>query len=261
MAEKDPKMHSITDTLTPLMLTERDDDYNFNVTYLANRSIKDICKLTANKGSKYTAAQYESMYMDLFETAKEEVYSSSTVEFGFTNNSIGVDGPLIGTRPSFDPAVNSVTLRTSVRAEIKEDLKKISVIIGEIAVNLPTIKEITDITSGTINDKLTPGGLLNGKGERTKIDGEESDPVGFFFVNTETKAETAVPKTSLSRNDPSNFSMLIPQLADGTYYLEVATRFSGGKKGSLLKEVRRNRYPYQLTVGNGGGEDERPGEL
>lgn len=110
MAEEDPKMHSITGTLTPLMLTERDDYYNFNVTYLANHSIKDICKLTANKSSKYTAAQYESMYMDLFETVKEEVYSSSTVEFGFTNNSVGVDGPLIGIKPTFDPAVNSVTL-------------------------------------------------------------------------------------------------------------------------------------------------------
>lgn len=260
MAEKDPKMHSITGTLTPLMLTERDDDYNFNVTYLANRSIKDICKLTANKGSKYTAAQYESMYMDLFETAKEEVYSSSTVEFGFTNNSVGVDGPLIGIKPTFDPAVNSVTLRTSVRAEIKEDLKKIGVIIGEIATSLPTIKNIYDITSKTTNDKITPGGLLNGEGHRSKIAGEEGDTVGFFFINSETKVETAVPQTSLSRNDPSNFSFLIPQLSDGTYYLEVATRYTTGKKDSLLKEVRRNRFPYLLRVGN-GGEEERPGEL
>lgn len=259
MAEKDPKMHSITGTLTPLMLTERDDDYNFNVTYLANRSIKDICKLTANKGSKYTAAQYESMYMDLFETAKEEVYSSSTVEFGFTNNSVGVDGPLTGTKPAFDPAVNSVTMRTSVRAEIKEDLKKIGVIVGEIATNLPTIKKIEDLSSKTTNDKLTPGGLLNGEGQRSKIAGEEGDTVGFFFFNSETQTETAVPQTSLSRNDPSYFSFLIPQLTDGTYYLEVATRFTSGRSNSLLKEIRRNRFPYLLTVGDGG--EERPGEL
>ena len=169
-------MHSITGTLTPLMLTERDDDYAFNVTYLAKRSIKDICRLAANKNGKYTAAEYESMYTDLFETAKEEVYSSSTVEFGFTHNSIGVDGPLIGTKPEFDPAVNSVTLRTAVRSEIKEDLKKIGVIVGEIATSLPTIKQIQDITSGTTNNKLTPGGLLNGKGERSKSPAKKATP-------------------------------------------------------------------------------------
>ena len=260
MATNEPKMRSITGTLTPLMLTARDDDYSFNVTYTANRTIKDICQLCAKKGSKYSAAELESNYNELLEMAKEELYSGSTVEFGFTNNAVGVDGPLTGTKPKFDPAVNSVTLRSTPRAEIKADLKKINVIVGEIAVNLPTIKGITDITSGQTNSKLTPGGLLNGTGERTKIAGEEGDPIGFFFVNSQTEAETAVPPTSLSRNDPSNFSMLIPQLADGTYYLEVATRYSTGKRGTLVKEVRRTRFPYLLTVGN-GGEEERPGEL
>ena len=211
MATNEPKMRSITGTLTPLMLTERDDDYSFNVTYTANRTIKDICQLCAKKGSKYSAAELESNYNELLEMAKEELYSGSTVEFGFTNNAVGVDGPLTGTKPKFDPAVNSVTLRSTPRAEIKADLKKISVIVGEIAVSLPTIKEITDITSGQTNSKLTPGGLLNGTGERTKIAGEEGDPIGFFFVNSKTEAETAEPPTSLSRNDPSNFTMLIPQ--------------------------------------------------
>lgn len=258
MANNEPKMHSITGTLTPLLLTERDNDYSLNVTYLANRSINDICQLAVLRGSKFTASELYSAYTDLFDTAEEEVYSSSTVEFGFTRNALGVDGVLAGTKPVFDPAINNVTLRCTPLAMFKEKLKKIKVIVGEIAVNQPTIKSIKDLTTGLLNSKLTPGGLLNGAGERTKVDGVEGDPVGFFFVNSETKAETSVPTTSISRNDPSYFSMLIPQLADGTYYLEVATRYSGGKKGTLLKDVRRSRFPYLLRVGN---EEERPGEL
>ena len=35
-----------------------------NVTYVANRSIKDLCRIRAAKGSKYTAAECESMYND-----------------------------------------------------------------------------------------------------------------------------------------------------------------------------------------------------
>jgi len=34
--------------------------------------IKDLCRIRAAKGSKYTAAEYESMCNDLEETAKEE---------------------------------------------------------------------------------------------------------------------------------------------------------------------------------------------
>ena len=37
MATNDPKKHSITGNLVANMLTEREDDYTFNVTYTANQ--------------------------------------------------------------------------------------------------------------------------------------------------------------------------------------------------------------------------------
>lgn len=95
----EPKKRSITGKLVANVLTEREDDFTCNVTYVANRSIKDLCRIRAAKGSKYTAAEYESMCNDLEETAKEEMYSDSTVELGFMNNSLGVDGPFIGREP------------------------------------------------------------------------------------------------------------------------------------------------------------------
>lgn len=155
----EPKKRSITGKLVANVLTEREDDFTCNVTYVANRSIKDLCRIRAAKGSKYTAAEYESMCNDLEETAKEEMYSGSTVEFGFMNNSLGVDGPFIGPGATFDPA--------------KEE-------------NLPTITAVTDVVTAKVNSQLTP-----------------------------------VSKT-------------------------------------VLKEVRRNRFPYKLRVGE---DEERPGEL
>ena len=62
--------------------------------------------------------------------------------------------------------------------------------------------------------------------------------------------------TSLLRNEPKNFSFIIPQLAPGTYYLEIASQY-GGNSAVLLKEVRRNRFPYPLTV-EGEPEPENP---
>ena len=125
----EPKKRSITGKLVANVLTEREDDFTCNVTYVANRSIKDLCRIRAAKGSKYTAAEYESMCNDLEETAKEEMYSGSTVEFGFMNNSLGVDGPFIGPGATFDPA--------------KEE-------------NLPTITAVTDVVTAKVNSQLTP---------------------------------------------------------------------------------------------------------
>ena len=118
----EPKKRSITGKLVANVLTEREDDFTCNVTYVANRSIKDLCRIRAAKGSKYTAAEYESM-------CKEEMYSGSTVELGFMNNSLGVDGPFIGPGATFDPA--------------KEE-------------NLPTITAVTDVVTAKVNSQLTP---------------------------------------------------------------------------------------------------------
>ena len=88
MALNEPKMRSITGKLVANKLTERDDDFSFNVTYQANRSVKDLCKLAATN-SKFTASELESAYNDLMAQAKIELYNASTVEFGFANNSLG----------------------------------------------------------------------------------------------------------------------------------------------------------------------------
>ena len=257
MASNDPKKRSIVATLVANMLTEREDDFTANVTYVANRSIEDLCNIAANGKSKFTASELLAAHNDLKATAKEELYSGSTVEFGLTNNSLGIDGSFIGPKAKFDPAKNNVTLRSTPIKEVKTDLKGISVIIGEVVEGLPTITKVTDVFSGEVNTKITPGNTLNGEGKRVKIVGTEGNMVGFFFINSETEAETAVPMTTVSRNDPSYFSFIIPALADGKYYLEIATQY-GGSNQRQVKDPRRNRFPYLLAVGNSGGEDDRP---
>lgn len=255
MASNDPKMRSITGNLVANMLTEREDDFTFNVTYVASRSIDDLCKIAANGKSKFSSSELLSAYKDLMAVAEEELYSASTVEFGFSNNSLGVDGAFIGPKAKFDPVKNNVVLRCTPRTEFKKNLKGISVIVGEVLEGLPTITKVTDVFTGEVNAKITPANILNGEGKRIKIVGEEGSATGFFFINAKTEAETAVPMTSVSRNDPSFFSFIIPALADGTYYLEIATQY-GGNRTILLKNVRRNRFPYLLTVGD--DEDDRP---
>ena len=218
MALNEPKMRSITGKLVANKLTERDDDFSFNVTYQANRSVKDLCKLAATN-SKFTASELESAYNDLMAQAKIELYNASTVD----------------PDAKFDPSVNNVTLRCSPRIEFKEDLKNISVIVAGTEEGLPTITKVVDVATGSENLRITPGGGLNGEGNRVKITGSEGQTVGFFFVSDTDKTEIPVPVSALLRNDPSFFSFIIPQLNKGAYYLEVATQASTNSK-KLLKE-------------------------
>ncbi len=253
MATNDPKKHSITGNLVANMLTEREDDYTFNVTYTASRTIKDLCKLAAANKSKFTASELESAYNDLKEQAEIELYNAATVEFGFANNSLGVDGPFIGPEAKFDPKINNVVMHCIPRTEYKTELASIDVIVGQVSEGLPTITKVTDVVTGEVNNHITSGGSLNGEGKRVRIVGEEGKTVGFFFISANDDSETVVPMTALSRNDPSYFSFIIPKLTDGRYYLEIATQ-AGTNSKTLVKEVRRNRFPYVLTVGSTGGD-------
>lgn len=256
----EPKKRSITGKLVENKLTERSDDYTFNTTYVQSRSIGDLCSLAGKRfGDKYSPAEILGIYEMLFSVSLDELCSGCIVEFGFVNNSLGVEGAFIGPKAQFDPAKNRVVLRTTPTAAVREELADISVIVSHVEEGLPTIITVTDVASGLVNQKLTPGGGLTGKGSRCKIVGEEGDDnVGFFFVNAKDNKETPVPVTSLIRNEPANFSFVIPALEDGTYYLEVATRYVGNSSHHL-KEPRRNRFPYPLTVGQ--GDSESPEEI
>lgn len=259
MAE--PKKRSITGKLVENKLTARTDDFTLNVTYVQSRSIGDLCKMTSHRfGAKYSASEIEGIYSELKVVAEDELFSGSIVEFGFTINSLGVEGAFFGPKAQFDPMRNRVVLRSSPTAEIRSKLKEISVLVSHVDEGLPTIISITDVASGTMNTKLTPGGGLTGTGQRVKIAGAEGDAVGFFLVKSDSQTSVVVPTNYVLRNEPSNFSFIIPALEDGTYYLEVATRWGGNSK-QLLKEIRRNRFPYPLTVGKSDGGSNSPDEI
>lgn len=247
MATQEPKKRSITGKLVANKLTAREDDYTCNVIYQASRSLQDLCKLAEAK-SKFTASELEAAYNDLRDRAREELFNASTVEFGFSTNSLGIEGPFFGPKAQFTPERNRVVIRSTTLAAYRKELDKIDVIISGTEEALPTITTVTDVTTGSVNDLITPGGGLNGNGSRLKITGKDEAQIGFFFIAADGGAETKLPATSLLRNEPSSFTLIIPPLADGGYYLEVATQYGGNSK-QLLKEVRRNRFPYLLYVG------------
>lgn len=209
MAKDEPKRRSIIGTLVDNKLTEREDDSTINITYVGRRSIDGLCSLAAKAGSKFSASELLTAYKDIEKQAKEEVYSGATVEFGFANNSLGVEGAVIGPGAGFDPAVNRVVMRCIPLIGLRPELDMIDVIINGTNEGMPTVTTLYDVFTKTTNAKLTPGNTLNGKGNRVKIAGSEGKEVGFFFIDAtdETKV-VAVPETAISRNEPSNFAFI-----------------------------------------------------
>lgn len=163
-------------------------------------------------------------------------------------------GPYSGEKPTFDPEKNGFGITFTPGKELIKGLKNLTAKL-HMATTGPVINNITDSTTGKVNQVLTPGKPAIIDGNTLLLKG--ADPsVGVYFT---PDTENGVPQKVdlIVTNTKSKIIISIPDLADGSYYLSVTTQAGGNY--TMVKEPRTYRFPILLTVG--GGEEERPGEL
>jgi len=159
-----------------------------------------------------------------------------------------VKGVVNSPNEKFNPAKHTLSLDFKAGSLLRKELKGVDVEILGVATAGLSITEVTDIRTGSVNDLLTPGRNLRITGTRLKIAGDNPTN-GVFFINMTTEERTKVDDRDFTTNNPSELAVLIPDLPEGTYQLEVTTQFSsGGSNNQLLKEPRTAVFDRILTV-------------
>jgi hypothetical protein len=103
---------------------------------------------------------------------------------------------------------------------------------------------VKDVTSGSLNETLTPGGIIQLRGSRLKFLADV-DTNGIFLL-PEGGGETKL--TVVAENKPGRLMAQIPaDQAKGTYYLEVRSNFTGGTE-HLSKTLKVGRCGKPLTI-------------
>lgn len=168
---------------------------------------------------------------------------------------------ILGTFPSaaaqFDSKVNRLGMDIVASKRLRDELKKVKTINLGAKPDVAGISLVTDTATGLIDGSITKNDDIQIDGSRIKVAGDES-VVGVFFVS-EDGSKTIKVARRLTQNDPSRIIARVPELADGNYILRIVTQFTQGSQ--LLKEARILEYKRLLTIGQKGGEEERPGEL
>jgi hypothetical protein len=67
---------------------------------------------------------------------------------------------------------------------------------------------------------------------------------GVYFINQDTQEITKIDASDIVTNNPSELIVVIPDLAAGTYRVEVTMQYSS----NLLKEPRTTIFEKTLTV-------------
>jgi hypothetical protein len=238
------KIFKIFVELYELLLTARKDDRSGRVVSTGSLKVDDLIAVAVTRRSDISATTMKAVYEILREIALEEVCNAKRVDFGLTYNGLGVEGVFIGDHPVWDREKHSLVLTSIAAADVRQALKTIDVEILGMASSGIFVNSLTDVVSGEINTRITPGGGVKLAGSKIKIAGD-AEGTGIHLTEINTETVTDIPATSVLDNEPSKITFIVPaNLPAGDYKLSITTQFANHT--ILLKEPRTYIFDYAL---------------
>lgn len=237
---------SVIVELYDLTLTERKDDRFGRVVTTKSLNEDDLIAKAVARRTDISATTLRASVEILQGIAIEEIANGASVKFGLGYFNLGVSGVFYGDNAQWDGSQHSLWVKSIPTAELREAvLASVVDVRGMAAVGI-AINTLTDVTTGDVNGRITPGGGVNITGSKIKIDGD-SPAVGLSLINQATNEATAIAKTAILVNDPSKITFIVPPtLATGDYKLSLTTQFSPSVKS--LKDARTLLFDYVLSV-------------
>ena len=238
-------LHKLKAFLYDNPLTADPNDYIARISSERSLDIEDICASAVSRGGADISSSLMQRGVSLF--LKEMAYQlcdGYSVNTGYFTASPQIKGVFNSPEETFDSEKHLLLFHFNQGEALRDELSSIEVEIMGLADTGLSIAQVTDVKTGSVNDLLTPGRNLKINGQKLKVAGDDEE-VGICFVNQTSGERTKVDPSDLAINYPSELFIIIPELAAGTYKLQVTTRFS---KPTLLKEPRTAVFDKVLTV-------------
>jgi len=227
-------------TLIKNILTDQPNDYSA-LTYAKESYNKTkFIKRLLGKGTLLTETDAVAALNAIENTIIEIIEEGSILNLPLFNTSFSISGNFNGPLDSFDSNRHKLNINLSKGTLLRAAEKRVA--IEKINKNLPqpNILEVKDSISSKKNEILTPGGIIEVRGNHIKISGD--DPAcGLWFVGN----NTGVKACTFSENKPSTLIAMIPALDKGEYQLKIITQHS---RSRILKTPRHYTYPVILKV-------------
>ncbi|MCE5331272.1 MAG: DUF4469 domain-containing protein [Bacteroidales bacterium] len=238
-------LHKVKAQLYLNWLTDDPNDYSARVISERSLSIVDICRTAVTRGGATRSVDdMESIVNVFFKEMAYQLCDGFSVNTGFFTATPLLRGVFNDPKETFNPEKHSLLFQFNQGEQLRKELANVSIVITGVGESSIAIERVLDVKTGSVNDLITPNRNLRIKGYKLKLAGEHPD-VGVYFVNTATSARTKVAPDEIVDNNPSELVVFTPDLAAGTYSLEVISQYSGSV---LLKEPRTAVFDKPLTV-------------
>lgn len=213
------------------------------VTDVRSYTLDEIIDLMMEKGTTLTRADVAATLQVYGEVVSAIIKDGSAVNTPLMNTSMSISGVFDGANDSFDKKRHTVNLNITAGTLLRDAVTKVKCEKTEGVSTDPYITEVTDIVSGKVNEVLTKGGVVQLVGSRLKFDAKDTAQGIFFVPETGNPVRAAV----IAENKPARLMAIIPaDLAAGTYYIEVRTKYANATK--QLKTLKIGRFAKPLTI-------------
>jgi hypothetical protein len=221
------------------MLTIAPDDFMAQVTNVLSHGEAEIVARMLKKGAGLTRSDIFSVTDMYTETVCEIIAEGGAVVTPLFNAFPSIPGVFKGIDDPFDLKRHGVRINLTAGKSTREAVKLIKTRRVHVANPQPLIVAVKDTLSGSTNDIITPGGVIQVLGSRLKVD-EENILNGVFLID-EYGTETKLPV--IVENKPARIIVMLPvTLAAGNYFLEARTTFTySGKESKTLRVGRLHK--------------------
>jgi len=243
--DSDRVLHQIRVNLYENLLTDNPNDYSARVISERSLGVAEICREAVNRArAASTPEAMEHNVMLFLNEMGYQLMNGYSVNTGYFTASAQVRGVFNNARETFDPKKHSVLFRFNQGDTLRKEIPNIKVLVTGVGETGIIISHVVDQKSGSVNDLLTPGGMLRIRGGKLRIAGDHPD-AGVVFED-EAGNPFRVGQRDIVVNNPSELIVEIPALIPGRYRLVINTRFCGSS--TLLKDIRTAVYEKIFTV-------------
>ncbi len=220
-------------------LTADTDDLIARTQNVETVEFTEVLKMLTRRGLTTTDTEVESVINELIHTINEVISSGKSVNTPFANYRLSIKGLFEHPDDLFDNSKHKVKVNCNTGKSIKIDYETLKLEKVRAETSQPEIDKFIDYATLIENDRLTPGGTAEIKGELLKLDVSDTEQ-GIFLIAADS-SETRVE--NYMRNKPSDIIFIIPTvLASGTYFLEIRNKNSGSNI------IRKHKFNQELEV-------------
>lgn len=242
-----PKNGKLTVQLYENTLTGKKDEFYGKILLRGSVSIEELADLLVDTGIGFTKEQILTISSRLADAALVCVADGFSVKLDTCTLRATINGVFTGSSAPFDPSLHTINITISPSSRAREAIRKAVVTVTGLAPGSMVINRVFDVKSGEENGRLTCGRSLKLFGTRLTIEGT-APKVGVWFISADDETKRiAVEPGDIVDNNPSQLTVVIPELENGEWYVEVTTQ-SSNTKGILLKEPRTTRFELPLIV-------------